>query len=42
MTTPSLDNAKRIIVKVGSQLLVEPETSQMHMAWLAGLAEDLA
>ena len=37
-----LDQAKRIVVKIGSILLVDPETGKVHKKWLAGLAEDIA
>jgi len=34
--------ANRLVVKVGSALLVEPGTGALHTDWLAGLASDLA
>ncbi len=34
--------ARRLVVKVGSALLVEPESGALHAGWLAGLAADLA
>jgi glutamate 5-kinase len=37
-----LSNAKRLVVKVGSALLVEPGTGALHTEWLTGLAADLA
>jgi len=37
-----LDGASRIVVKVGSALLAEPETGALRQTWLAGLAADLA
>jgi glutamate 5-kinase len=37
-----LTRAKRLVVKVGSVLLVEPATGALHTEWLAGLAADLA
>jgi glutamate 5-kinase len=37
-----LTDARRIVVKVGSALLVEPGTGAVHSGWLTGLAADLA
>jgi glutamate 5-kinase len=37
-----LTRAKRLVVKVGSALLVEPGTGALHTGWLTGLATDLA
>ncbi len=37
-----LTRAKRLVVKVGSVLLVEPATGALHTEWLTGLAADLA
>lgn len=37
-----LSAAKRIIVKIGSSLLVDPETGDPQRAWLASLADDIA
>ena len=34
--------ARRVVVKVGSALLVEPSTGSVNRAWLESLAEDLA
>lgn len=43
MTGPdTLKSARRIIVKIGSALLVDPETGAVHRKWLESLAEDLA
>jgi len=36
-----LAGRRRIVVKIGSALLVEQETGQIHRAWLKALAEDL-
>ena len=33
--------ARRIVVKVGSALLVHPETGQLRREWLTSLVEDL-
>ena len=38
----SVADAKRIIVKLGSALLVDPETLEIRHAWLESLAADLA
>jgi glutamate 5-kinase len=34
--------ARRVVVKVGSALLIDPETGAADRAWLSALAEDLA
>ncbi len=34
-------NAKRIVVKIGSSLLVDPERGVLHRKWLGSLADDL-
>jgi len=39
---PSLADFRRIVVKVGSSLLVDSEGGRLNNAWLASLAEDLA
>ena len=36
-----LKNAKRIVVKIGSSLLVDPERGVLHRKWLESLADDL-
>jgi glutamate 5-kinase len=41
MASP-LAAAKRIVVKIGSALLVDPESGQPARAWLAALADDVA
>ena len=38
----TLLDAKRIIVKIGSALLVDPDRGTVHRRWLESLAEDLA
>ncbi|MBV8564152.1 MAG: glutamate 5-kinase [Methylobacteriaceae bacterium] len=40
--TPSIDRFRRIVVKVGSALLVDREMGALKHAWLAALADDLA
>ena len=42
MTRPALAHASRIVVKIGSALLAEPETGALKEAWLDGLARDVA
>ncbi|MFY9657588.1 MAG: glutamate 5-kinase, partial [Methylocystis sp.] len=39
---PKLDSFSRIVVKVGSSLLVEPGGASVRRDWLEGLADDLA
>jgi glutamate 5-kinase len=39
---PSLADFRRIVVKVGSSLLVDAEAGRLRDAWLGSLAEDLA
>ncbi len=38
----TLAGARRIVVKVGSSLLIEPETRVARTTWLASLAQDIA
>lgn len=40
--TPSIAQFRRIVVKVGSSLLVDRARGRLNHAWLAALAEDLA
>jgi glutamate 5-kinase len=42
MKTPRLDNFRRIVVKVGSSLLVDAQAGKVNEAWLTSLAADLA
>jgi glutamate 5-kinase len=37
-----LTDAKRIVVKIGSILLVDSETGRLHRDWLTSLAQDIA
>ncbi len=37
-----LAGAKRIVIKIGSVLLVEQKTGKIHRAWLDALADDIA
>ncbi len=38
----ALADAKRIVIKIGSQLLVDPNTGHVHKRWLETLADDIA
>ncbi|MCE0744004.1 glutamate 5-kinase [Acetobacter sicerae] len=40
--TPSLAQARRVVVKIGSALLVDPELAALREAWLASVADDIA
>src|SRR6478672_11825222 len=40
--TPSLTDFRRIVVKVGSSLLVDAAAGRVNETWLASLAEDIA
>src|SRR5437764_10826912 len=40
--TPSLAGFRRILVKVGSSLLIDAEASRVREGWLASLADDIA
>lgn len=42
MSVPSLGSFRRIVVKVGSSLLVDADAGRLRAAWLGALAEDLA
>jgi glutamate 5-kinase len=42
MTRPSLKNFRRIVVKVGSSLLVDSDAGEVRASWLSALAADLA
>jgi len=37
-----LDNAKRVVVKIGSSLLVNPESGELRQDWLKSLIADVA
>ena len=37
-----LQTARRIVIKIGSALLVEPQSGDLREAWLEGLADDVA
>src|SRR5215468_5796542 len=40
--TPALSDFRRIVVKVGSSLLVDSDGGRIHEEWLASLVEDIA
>jgi len=40
--TPRLDQFRRVVLKVGSSLLVDRSKGRLNHAWLAALAEDIA
>src|SRR6202167_5274507 len=42
MNTPRLTDFRRIVVKVGSSLLVDAKAGRLNEAWLAALSADLA
>ncbi|MDA0998363.1 MAG: glutamate 5-kinase [Proteobacteria bacterium] len=42
MSAAALAKAKRIVVKIGSQLLVDPDRGTVHRRWLETLAADVA
>jgi glutamate 5-kinase len=42
MRAPRLDDFRRIVIKVGSSLLVDAQAGKLKEAWLASLAADLA
>ena len=42
MSARGLDGAKRLIVKIGSALLVDDETGRLRARWLHALADDVA
>jgi glutamate 5-kinase len=39
---PRLQEASRIVVKIGSSLLVEPDSGRLHRTWLEALAGEVA
>src|ERR1700739_2265441 len=42
MPRPNLKNFRRIVVKVGSSLLIDSDAGEVRSAWLTALAADLA
>ena len=41
MSAAALERAHRVVVKIGSQLLVDPDTGAVHRRWLETLATDI-
>ena len=42
MARPTLKKFRRIVVKVGSSLLIDSDAGQVRASWLAALAADIA
>ncbi|GAN55120.1 glutamate 5-kinase [Tanticharoenia sakaeratensis] len=42
MSAPSLSDAQRVVVKIGSALLVDPDTATLREDWLASVCADIA
>src|SRR6201986_2336006 len=42
MAQPALKNFRRIVVKVGSSLLIDSDAGNVRTSWLSALAADLA
>ena len=42
MTLPALADCRRVVVKIGSALVVDQARAAPRMAWLEGMAEDIA
>ena len=42
LETATLDAAKRLVIKIGSAILVNPETGQLREDWLESLGADIA
>ena len=40
-TAAALRSAKRVVIKIGSALLVDDNTGELHRAWLEALADDV-
>ncbi len=40
--TGKLANARRVVIKIGSALLVDPDSGTLHRSWLQALAADIA
>ena len=41
-TLSTLSHAKRVVIKIGSAILVDGETGQLNMAWLEAICKDIA
>ena len=39
---PSLTTARRVVVKIGSALIVDPDLAAPRAAWLAGISQDIS
>ena len=39
---PQLGQARRVVIKIGSALVVDPAKAAPRMSWLEGMAEDIA
>ena len=42
MSNPELNNFRRIVVKVGSSLLIDSSAGEVRASWLAALAADIS
>jgi len=42
MKRPALNRFRRIVVKVGSSLLIDSEAGEVKASWLSALAADIA
>jgi glutamate 5-kinase len=42
LETGSLDTTKRLVIKIGSAILVDSETGHLRQDWLEGLSQDIA
>ncbi|MEE8663692.1 MAG: glutamate 5-kinase [Acetobacter sp.] len=42
ISAPSLSRAKRVVIKIGSALVVDPDLAAPRAEWLAGVADDIA
>ncbi len=42
LTTPNIAKAERVVVKIGSVLLVDEATGALHRAWLDAVCDDIA
>ena len=40
--TPSVASAQRVVVKIGSAMVVDEDEAAPRIAWLAGVAADIA
>ena len=42
MTVPSLLSARKLVIKIGSALLVDPDRAEPRIEWLTSVATDIA